>query len=143
MLLGHVTYTLFENSWPQIASDPNAPEELHKLADEVIGMNKIVFSRTRKEVNWKNSKLFHGNLVEEVARLRREDGTDIIIFGSGTIVQQLTDAALIDDYFLVLTPVVLGEGKSLFSGVQKHNLHLFDVQHFKSGNVLLHYGLDS
>jgi dihydrofolate reductase len=129
MLLGNVTYTLFENSWPQIARDPNAPEELHKLADEVIGMNKIVFSRTRKEVTWENSKLLHGNLLEEVERLKLGEGSDVIIFGSGTIVQQLTGAGLIDDYFLVLTPVLLGEGKPLFSGVQKHNLRLLDVQH--------------
>ena len=139
MLLGNVTYTLFENSWPQIARDPNAPEELQKLADEVIGMNKIVFSRTRKEVTWENSKLFHGNLLEEVERLKQGEGTDVIIFGSGTIVQKLTNAGLIDDYFLVLTPVVLGKGKPLFRGVQKQNLRLLNVQHFDSGNVLLHY----
>ncbi len=142
MLLGHVTYTLFENSWPQIARDPNAPEELHKLADEVIGMNKIFFSRTRKEVSLENYKLLHGNLLEEVERLKLGEGSDVIIFGSGTIVQQLTGAGLIDDYFLVLTPVLLGEGKPLFRGVQKHNLRLLDVQHFDSGNVLLHYQYD-
>jgi dihydrofolate reductase len=139
MLLGNVTYTLFENSWPQIARDPNASEELHKLADEVIGMNKIVFSHTRQEVTWENSQLFNGNLLREVERLKQGEGTEIIIFGSGTIVQQLSNAGLIDDYFLVLTPVVLGEGKPLFSGVQKHNLRLLNVQHFDSGNVLLHY----
>jgi dihydrofolate reductase len=140
MLLGNVTYTMFENSWPQIAKDPNAPEELHKLADEVIRMTKIVFSQTRQEVTWENSKLFHGNLLEEVEKLKRSAGTDIIVFGSGTIVQQLSNAGLIDEYFLAVTPVVLGEGKPLFKDVKKLNLHLLEARHFQSGNVLLRYG---
>lgn len=139
MLLGSITYTMFENSWPQIAKDPNAPEELHKLADEVIGMTKLVFSRTRKEVPWENSKLFHGNLVEEVKKLKQGDGTSIIVFGSGTIVQQLTTARLIDEYYIAVTPVVLGKGKPLFENVEKLNLQLVGARSFKSGNVLLRY----
>lgn len=139
MLLGNTTYTMFENSWPQIAKDPNAPEELHKLADEVIGMTKIVFSRTRKDVTWENSKLFRGNLIEEAKKLKQADGGPIIIFGSSSIVQQLSDAGLIDEYFLAVTPVVLGEGKPLFRDVKKLNLRLLEARHFKSGNVLLRY----
>jgi dihydrofolate reductase len=139
MLLGNVTYTMFENSWPQIAKDPNAPEELHKLAGEVIGMTKLVFSRTRKEADWENSKLFHGNLVEEVERLKQGDGTSIIVFGSGTIVQQLTNAGLIDEYYVAVTPVVLGKGKPLFGNVERLNLRLVEARSFKSGNVLLRY----
>jgi dihydrofolate reductase len=92
MLLGNTTYTMFENSWPQIAKDPHAPEELHKLADEVIGMTKIVFSKKRKEVTWENSTLFHANLISEVEKLKQQDGSPIIVFGSGTIVQQLSNA---------------------------------------------------
>jgi len=141
MLLGNVTYTMFENSWPQIAKDPNAPEELHKLADEVIQMTKIVFSRTRKEVTWENSKLFNGNLIEEVKKLKQGKGAPIIVFGSGTIVQQLTDAGLIDEYLITVTPVVLGKGKPLFKDVKKLNLSLLEARSFKSGNVLLRYGL--
>jgi len=139
MLLGNVTYTMFENSWPQIAKDPNAPDELHKLADEVIGMTKLVFSRTRQEVPWENSKLFHGNLVEEVEKLKQAKGTSIIVFGSGTIVQQLTNAGLIDEYYVAVTPVVLGKGKPLFGNVERLNLRLVEARSFKSGNVLLRY----
>jgi dihydrofolate reductase len=139
MLLGSVTYALFENTWPHIARDPNAPEAMHRMADEVNRMTKLVFSRTRKEVTWDNSVLFGGNLVEEVEKLKRADGSPILIFGSGTIVQQLTDAGLIDEYFLAVTPVVLGRGKPLFGSVQKRNMQLLDARHFKSGNVLLRY----
>lgn len=141
MLLGNTTYTMFENAWPQIAKDPNVPEELHKMADEVIGMTKLVFSRTRNEVPWENSKLFRDNLVEEVEKLKRGKGTDIIVFGSGTIVQQLTNAGLIDEYLIAVTPVVLGKGKSLFADVKRLNLRLAEVRSFQSGNVLLRYKL--
>lgn len=139
MLLGHTTYTLFENSWPPIARDPNAPEALHKLAEEINQMTKLVFSKTRQEVTWENSRLFHGNLIEEVKKLKQEDGTDIIIFGSGTIVQQLTGEGLIDEYLMVVTPVVLGKGKPLFKDVNKLNLRLLQARDFKSGNLLLRY----
>lgn len=140
MLLGNATYTMFENSWPQIASDPNAPEAMHKMADEVNHMTKVVFSRTRKEAPWQNSRLLHGNLIEEVEKLKREEGTPILIFGSGTIVQQLTDAGLIDEYFIAVTPVILGKGKPLFGDTQKRNLQLKEARQFQSGNVLLRYG---
>lgn len=141
MMLGNTTYTMFENSWPQIAKDPNAPEELHKLADEVIGMTKIVFSKTRKEVTWENSKLLRGNLIENVEKLKQQGGSPIIIFGSGTIVQQLSNAGLIDEYLIAVTPVILGKGKPLFQDVKKLNLLLLEARHFKSGNVLLRYGI--
>lgn len=142
MLLGSVTYAMFESFWPHVHKDPNTPAEMRSLGEEITRMRKIVFSRNRKEVTWENSKLVHGNLIEEVEKLKGDEGTDIIIFGSSTIVQQLTDAGLIDDYFIVATPVVLGAGKPLFSGVHKRNLRLLSVQHFASGNVLLHYILD-
>ena len=139
MLLGHTTYSLFENSWPQIATDPNAPEALHKMAEEVNRMTKIVFSQTRPGVTWENSKLVRGNLIEEVKKLKQSDGSPILIFGSGTIVQQLSKEKLIDEYLLVVTPVVLGKGKPLFKDVEKLNLTLVHARPFKSGNVLLRY----
>lgn len=141
MLLGNTTYTLFESSWPPIAKDPNAPEGMRAMADEVARMTKVVFSQSRREVTWENSRLFHDNLLEKAARLKQGDGSHILIFGSGTIVQQLTDAGLIDDYFLAVTPVVLGKGKPLFGDVQKRNLRLLAVQQFDSGNILLRYRL--
>jgi dihydrofolate reductase len=139
MLLGNATYTMFENSWPNIAKDPNAPEEMHKMAAEVEHMTKVVFSQSRKDVTWENSRLFRGNLIEEVEKLKREEGSPILIFGSGTIVQQLTDSGSIDEYFIAVTPVVLGNGKPLFGDVQKRNLRLLEARQFKSGNVLLRY----
>jgi dihydrofolate reductase len=102
-------------------------------------MTKIVFSKTLTEVTWENSKLVKGNVTEEVRRLKQGKGSGITIFGSGTIVQQLTSEGLIDDYWFIATPVVLGTGKPLFAGVRKLDLELLDTRNFKSGNVVLHY----
>jgi dihydrofolate reductase len=139
MLLGKVTYQMFENSWPHMAKDPNVPKEVRTQANEVIQMTKVVFSKTLNEVTWENSKLFNRNLVEEVKKLKQGKGTDIAIFGSGTIVKQLANEGLIDEYVIVVTPVVLGVGKLLFNDVKKFNLKSLEAKNFDSGNILLHY----
>jgi dihydrofolate reductase len=139
LLAGRVSYQGFENFWPNVAKDPNSPEEMRKIADEMNEMTKIVFSRTLKEVTWENSKLINGNLIEEVQKLKKGKGADIVIFGSGTIVQQLANEGLIDEYLLAVSPVVLGTGKLLFKDVKKHGLELLEARNFDSGNVLLRY----
>jgi dihydrofolate reductase len=139
VLLGRVTYQLFESVWPQIAADPNSPKEARVTADELNQMTKVVFSKTLKEVSWENTKLVKGNVAKEVDRLKQEKGSDILIFGSGTIVQQLTAVGLIDEYLFAVTPVILGAGKSLFTGVKKRDLELLEARNFKTGNAVLHY----
>jgi dihydrofolate reductase len=138
-LFGRVTYQMFESVWPKVAVDPKAPKEARDTADELSQMTKIVFSKTLTEVTWENSKLVKGNVTEEVRRLKQGKGSGITIFGSGTIVQQLTSEGLIDDYWFIVTPVILGTGKPLFAGVRKLDLELLDTRNFKSGNVVLHY----
>jgi dihydrofolate reductase len=142
LLMGRATYQMFESYWPPVAKDPNAPEGARILANELNKMTKVVFSKTLKEVTWENSKLVHSDVAEEVRKLKQGDGPDIAIFGSGTIVQQLADEGLIDEYLVVVTPVVLGAGKPLFKEVKKCNLELLETRNFKSGNVLLHYRME-
>lgn len=139
VLLGRVTYQLFESYWPKVAADPNATKEERIIADELNQMTKVVFSKTLKEVSWENTKLVKGDVTKEVSSLKQGKGSDILIFGSGTIVQQLTAGGLIDEYLFAVTPVILGAGKSLFNGVKKRELELLEARSFKSGNVLLHY----
>ena len=139
LLCGRVSYQMFENVWPRVAEDPKALKAMKKLADEMAQLTKVVFSKTLKEVTWENSKLFHGDLIEEVRKLKRRKGADIAIFGSGTIVQQLANEGLIDEYLFAITPVVLGSGRSLFTDVENLNFELLETKHFKSGNVLLYY----
>ncbi len=139
VLFGRVTYELLASYWPNAALNPNAPEGERVMAKELNQMTKIVFSNSLKEVTWKNSQLAKGNVVEEVRKLKQGDGADMAIFGSGTIVKQLTEEGLIDEYLFALTPVILGEGKSLFEGVKRSNLMPAGIRKFNSGNVLIHY----
>ena len=141
VLLGRVTYQLFESHWPKVAKDPKAPKEEQAIGKELTEMNKVVFSKTMKELSWENSTLIKDDLVKEVSKLKQGTGPGMLIFGSGTIVQQLTAERLIDEYLFVLTPVILGAGKTLFKDLKKNNLKLLDARNFKSGNVLLHMKL--
>jgi dihydrofolate reductase len=141
LLAGRLSYQMFENVWPGVARDPNAPEHMKQLAREMNQLHKVVFSRTLKEVTWENTTLYHGNLIEEVQKLKQGDGAGIIIFGSGTLVAQLTDAGLIDEYLFTITPVILGNGKRLFQDVDKLGLKLLETRDFASGNVLLRYAV--
>jgi dihydrofolate reductase len=141
LILGEITYLGFEHSWVPILKDSNAPKEMRAVAEELTKMTKIVFSKKLKEAAWENTKLFDGNLAEVVRKLKDEEGSDILIMGSGTIVQQLANEGLIDEYLLIITPVVAGEGKPLFKDVKPFGLTLLETKAFESGNLLLHYGL--
>src|SRR6266516_4549634 len=122
VLFGRVTYQIFESYWPKVDADPKASKELRNTANELNEMTKLVFSKTLKKVSWENSRIIHGDLATEVKKLKRGKGPDMVIFGSGTIVQQLTGKGLIDEYLFVVTPVILGAGKSLFEDVKKLDL---------------------
>lgn len=137
LLLGRMTYQHLERFWPTV--NEQFPEPVREMAKEVNGMPKWVFSRTLKELTWENSKLMTGDLVEEVRRIKEGEGGGLLILGSGMLVQQLTEARLIDDYVFILTPTVLGKGKSQFKQEQKVDLDLVEVRTFPSGNVVLHY----
>jgi dihydrofolate reductase len=103
-------------------------------------MPKIVFSRTLDTVSWKNTTLLKGDLVTEVRRLKSEPGPGMAILGSGTIVSQLAQARLIDEFQLALNPIVLGKGRTLFEGVkEKIGLKLTKSRAFGNGNVMLYY----
>ncbi|TMV51941.1 dihydrofolate reductase [Paenibacillus mesophilus] len=141
LLLGEITYMGFERSWVPILNDPNAPEQMKAVAEELTQMTKIVFSKNLKEAKWENTKIFDGNLVDKVRKLKEETGSDILVMGSGTIVQQLAEEELIDEYMFIVTPVVASEGKRLFQHVKRFGLRLLDTKAFKSGNVVLHYEL--
>ncbi len=139
VLLGRVTYQMFESYWPKILTKPRASRAEIATANELTTMEKIVFSSTLKEVNWENTRVLKGNVADEVRKLKQANGGGMIIFGSGTIISQLATAGLIDEYMLIVTPVVLGAGKPMFSGVKKFSLEATEARLFKSGNVLLRY----
>jgi dihydrofolate reductase len=139
VLFGRITYQMFESYWPQVEADPNANKGDRALSNELNQMTKVVFSKTLTEVPWKNSRLVKGNMIQEAGKLKQGDGPDMVIFGSGSIVQQLAKSGMIDEYLMVVSPVILGNGISFFTNISKFNLHLLKAMDFSSGNVLLHY----
>jgi dihydrofolate reductase len=150
VLFGRRTYEMFESFWPHALDDaPTAPDphqpghRSSAMRDHAVFLNeadKIVFSRTRKEVTWKNSRLVREFDPREIEAMKRQPGKDIIVFGSGTIVSELTRHSLVDEYQLVVGPVVLGAGKVLFSALPEPvKLETLEARTFRSGNVMLRY----
>jgi dihydrofolate reductase len=103
-------------------------------------LRKFVVSRTMDKASWNNTTLLKGELVTEVRKLKQEAGPNIVIMGSGSIVAQLADAGLIDEYQIALNPLVVGSGRTLFEGVQrKLPMKLARSRAFDNGNVMLFY----
>jgi dihydrofolate reductase len=151
ILFGRRTYEMFEGFWPHAlddsatAADPHAPgrrsPEIRAMAVWINEAVKVVFSRTRKAVAWKNSRLLHELDPREIESLKKQPGTDIMVFGSGSIVSELTRHGLIDEYRFVVGPVLLGSGLSLVRGISKRSrLDLLEAKAYPSGNVMLRYG---
>ncbi len=140
ILFGRITYKIFEDFWPKALTDPKMSEADHKIAKIIDDIEKIVFSKTLKNVSWKNTKLFHEIDSREIKKLKQTRGRDMVIFGSGTIVQALTNFGLIDEYWLLVNPIVLGRGKQLFPHMKDIlKIKLLKTKTFKNGNVLLCY----
>jgi len=103
-------------------------------------MTKLVFSRSLKDVTWQNSRILHEFEPREIETMKRQPGKDMIVFGSGSIVTQLTQHGLIDEYQFVLCPILLSSGRPLFSGVSKNTrLELVEAKPYPSGDVMLRY----
>ncbi len=136
LLFGRVTYELMASYWPTEAAKRDDPI----VAGLMNGLPKIVFSKTLKRAGWENTRLVKDNFVEVISKLKQEAGKNIAIFGSSDLTVTLMEQGLVDEYRIMVNPVVLGNGKSLFKGIKnKINLKLIKTKAFKSGNVLLYY----
>ncbi len=101
---------------------------------------KLVFSKSLKTASWHNSEVLREIDPQQLAALKQQPGKGMLIFGSGSLVSQLTEHGLIDEYLLVVCPVLLGAGKTLLAGLsQRVSLKLTEAQPFRSGNVMLTY----
>jgi len=136
LLFGRVTYQMMAAFWPT----PQAAQMLPAVAAGMNAMPKIVFSRTLDSVGWQNTTLRKGDLAAEVRALKTEAGPDVVILGSGSIVSQLSAARLIDEYQIVVNPIVLGKGRSLFETVtDRMPLRLTKTRPFQNGSIVLWY----
>ena len=133
LLLGRVTYQGFAAVWPSQSDEAG-------FADRMNSLPKYVVSTTLQGVDeWNNSRLIKGNVAEEVSRLKEQPGQDILIAGSGLLVNSLLQDDLVDEYRLLVYPVVLGSGKRLFKEGSNTSLRLVETKPFGSGVVLLTY----
>jgi dihydrofolate reductase len=136
LLFGRVTYDLMAGFWPTpdaIKNDPIVAEKMNSLP-------KIVFSRTLTKVEWHNTRLVKDNIEEEIKKMKTKPGKDMVLLGSGIIMSVLAQSGLIDEYRIMVNPVVLGNGNPLFKGIRDRlKLKLLTTRTFKSGNVLLYY----
>lgn len=139
LLFGRVTYELMASFWPTpqaIKNDPIVAERMNNLP-------KIVFSRTLNKAEWNNTRLVKADMLSEIRKMKQEPGRDMAILGSGSIVSQLASHGLIDEFQIMVNPVVLGKGKTMFQGIQdKLTLKLKKSRTFGNGNVLLYYAPD-
>ncbi|HET9954967.1 MAG TPA: dihydrofolate reductase family protein [Polyangiaceae bacterium] len=137
LVFGRVTYQMMAGYWPT----PMAFQQNPRVAERMSATKKYVCSRSLSaaDLGWQNSELV-SDLVSGVQALKREAGPDLVILGSGSLVAQLSEAGLVDEYQVVLQPIVLGKGKSLFSGVtHRIPLTLKRSRCFGNGNAVLWY----
>jgi dihydrofolate reductase len=136
LVFGRITYDMMKSFWPTLA----AAEAFPVVAERMNNLPKIVFSHTMHEATWNNTRLIKGDIETEMRKLKEESGDGLVIMGSGTIVSQLTQAGLIDEYQIVVNPIILGKGRTMFDGVRDRlTLKRTDSRTFKNGNVVLNY----
>ena len=132
LVLGRVTYEGFAAAWPAME------ESTGDFGKKMNSMPKYVASRTLHDLEW-NASVIEGDVGAAVHALKAEDGGDLLIYGSGTLVDELTRLGLIDEYRLMLHPILVGSGKRLFAEVTETTLHLADVKTTATGVAVLTY----
>jgi dihydrofolate reductase len=134
LLLGRITYEGFAQAWPGRTDDAG-------FADKFNSMPKYVVSTTLKTANWNNSTIISSNVVKEIKKLRQKPGSDIAVHGSGKLVKTLMENNLVDQYNLMVFPVVLGSGRRLFNDLSEPaTLKLINTQEVgPDGVVILQY----
>jgi len=136
LLFGRATYEMMAGYWPS----PQARKDDPVVAGKMNAYNKIVFSNSLTAVDWENTRLVSGDAIQELAQLKEQTGKDMIIFGSSDLSTSLAAAGLIDEFRVMVNPVLLGSGKALLQGLPEQvPLKLVDIRTFRNGNVLLFY----
>jgi len=134
LVYGRKTHQLMVPYWPDVAKNDPADE----FAAAFVSMNKIVFSRSLKSAEDRNTRILRTDLGDEILRLKQEQGKTILV-GGVSIPSQLAELGLIDEYKFLVSPVVAGEGRRLLEGVKGLKLRLVESRSFESGHVSLRY----
>ncbi len=133
LLLGRVTYEGFAKAWPVQKDEVG-------FADRMNGLPKYVVSTTLAKAEWNNSHIIRSNVPEAVANLKQQPGQDILVAGSAKLVQTLAQHDLVDEYRLMVHPILVGGGKRIFGDrLNRKVLKLMEARPFSSGSVILSY----
>lgn len=138
MLWGRVVYEMMEEAWPPMARDPKAPRLFREWARKLDAKPKHVVSATRRDFSWSNTRRVEGDLAGAIKDLKKRTPRGLLL-GSTTLAKELHRLGLIDEYLLVVHPVVAGHGPFLFKDWDALRLKLVGVKRFKSGVTALRY----
>ena len=138
ILLGRKMTNEFISYWSNVMNKPEDPE--HSFAKKMMETPKIVFTKTLIKSEWPNTKIATGDLKDEITKLKSQDGGDIIVYGGASFDSSLIKENLIDEYYLFINPVAIGNGKTIFGDLKEiRKLSLVESMTFDPGIVLLHY----
>ena len=136
ILMGRKMTDGFIDYWTSVL--PESPE--YSFAQKMVNIPKIVFSKTIMESKWVNTTVANGDLVEEVEKLKQQDGKDIIVYGGAGFVSNLVKKNLIDEYYLFVNPVAIGNGMTIFGKIDgKFPLKMVNAKQFECGETMLKY----
>ena len=140
IVLGRKLAEGFIPHWENVANTPSDPD--FEGGVKYTNTPKIVFSKTIKKSIWENTEVANGELVEEITKLKNQNGNDIIVYGGGTFVTSLIKASLIDEFHLFINPTVIGKGMTIFKGLnQNPKLKLKNSEQFECGIAMICYEL--
>jgi dihydrofolate reductase len=141
LIYGRVTYQLMESYWPMVVKNPTGNKPEDEFAVLIDNISKIVYSHTLNSVEWKNTKLKKELIPDEILKLKKQPGKNILV-GSPSLIVALMNLNLVDELHLVVQPTILGSGLSLFKNVlDRINLKLLKTKTFSCGAIAFYYEL--
>lgn len=142
-LFGRVSYQLLNSYWPAARDRPNATKSEVKYSNWYNSAAKIVLSGTMHQASLNNTTIINGNISTEIIKIKQQPGKNILIFGSPSAFQLLTQFNLVDSYWIFINPVIFGQGIPLFAGRKDSiKLKLLTTKQFSNGEVALNYIVD-
>lgn len=140
LIYGRITYQLMESYWPNVVKEPTGNKSEDDFAVLIDNIEKIVYSRTLKDVDWKNSTLKREIDKEEILNLKKQEGKSMLV-GSPSMIVAMTNLDLVDEFQICVHPTILGKGLTLFKNMSERvNLKLLNKKTFGSGAIVLYYG---
>ncbi len=138
IIMGRKMVDEFIPYWTEVANKPN--DSWNTFAKKMIEIPKIVFTKTLTKSNWINTEIAKGDLKDEITKLKRQDGKDILVYGGASFDSSLIKEKLIDEFYLLVNPLIMGNGKTIFKDLKEiQKLTLIESKVFDCGLVLLHY----